>query len=181
MNNDTISRLRSWWEGHPKLLQSDLMEANTGVSITVFNICFCKYGGKHTLIPYPDNLFYLLQYLKNNNVVRTLRSSDGSQLASSGGWSLIRIKETCAYLASVVDEVDECWLQRRRADNILPDTFSDRVLGCVDTTPIVIDNAMSSAFYNGKYKQHVLKVQVVCDHRGRVLYYSGPHVGTIHD
>lgn len=35
--------------------------------------------------------------------------------------------------------------------------------------------------YNGKYGGHVAKVQVVCDHRGSVMWWSGPHIGTIHD
>lgn len=181
---DTNSlRFQDWWASNPQLHKPDIMEANVGVSAVAFFVCFYKYCGANTALPYPDSLYYILQYLKNNNVVRTLRSVDGSVLSGSGSRSLTWIKDACGYLASVMDEVDECWHQRRGPHNIIPDTdiFDDSVIGCVDTTPIVIDNAMSSAFYNGKYKQHVLKVQLVCDNRGRTMWYSGPHIGTISD
>jgi hypothetical protein len=38
-----------------------------------------------------------------------------------------------------------------------------------------------TALYNGKYKAHVLKFQVVCDFQGRPLFLSGPHAGVRSD
>jgi hypothetical protein len=54
---------------------------------------------------------------------------------------------------------------------------------CVDTFPIYINRPEKhqELFYNGKYKSHVLKVQVFCDNRASIVGFSGPHVGCTHD
>ena len=38
-----------------------------------------------------------------------------------------------------------------------------------------------SCFYSGKYKDAVVKVQLIVDFLGRIVYFSGPHIGTKYD
>ena len=40
---------------------------------------------------------------------------------------------------------------------------------------------IATFYYNGKYKAHALKIQVCCDNKANIFWYSGPHLGRIHD
>lgn len=63
--------------------------------------------------------------------------------------------------------------------------FSQFVTGIVDTFPVEIlkpeDHEKASATYNGKYETNVYKFQVVVDFLGRIIYFSGPHLGSKYD
>lgn len=43
------------------------------------------------------------------------------------------------------------------------------------------DNIIRGCLYNGKYKNTVVKVQLIVDFLGRIVYYSGPHIGSKYD
>lgn len=89
------------------------------------------------------------------------------------------------YLASVIDELSEAWDRREDPENELPHVFDSTVTGAIDTFPIVVNRPHRGNeqrfYYNGKYATHVVKVQGVCDHRGNIIWYSGPHLGVTAD
>lgn len=64
------------------------------------------------------------------------------------------------HLASVIDELAHLWDARFDPSNRLPHVFDNMVTGSVDTFPIVIlrPKVGQRNYYNGKYKQHVVKV-----------------------
>jgi hypothetical protein len=158
--------------------------AMTGVSSDVFRAFYSKYCGALTAIRKPLHLFILLNYYKTYQVHRAW---DGvtTRISKSSSRVLSRIRLWERDLADRVDELSDAWNNRDNASNVLPHLFPPTVIGCVDTFPIYVsrptDSHFQSQLYNGKYSCHVLKVQVVVDHSGTILWYSGPHIGTTHD
>lgn len=43
------------------------------------------------------------------------------------------------------------------------------------------DHNVRRCLYNGKYKDTILKVQLIIDFLGRIVYFSGPHIGNKYD
>ena len=107
-----------------------------------------------------------------------------------------------------MDEVPTAWNARQGEHNRLPHLFSSHVTGSVDTFPVYVSRPKNAwwqkKLYNGKYGAnvnthdlriltfrecahyahlggHVAKFQIACDHRGTPIYWSGPHLGTMHD
>lgn len=91
-----------------------------------------------------------------------------------------------------MNDIQRGWNDRRSMSNRLPHVFGSEVTCNLDTFPITIrrPKRFQSAFYNGKYGRHVVKVccacersvilcqfQIACDHRGRPIWFTGPHVG----
>jgi hypothetical protein len=72
-----------------------------------------------------------------------------------------------------------------RKTNPVRAVFGKRCFGSVDTFPILIrrpkKRAMQKATYQGKYKDHILKTQMIAAHNGRPLFVSGPHIGVRSD
>jgi hypothetical protein len=66
-------------------------------------------------------------------------------------------------LAEVIDELSAAWDDRYNIENELPHVFSRRVIGSIDSFPIIVhrpkgrDNAQRW-LYQGKYATHVVKV-----------------------
>jgi hypothetical protein len=73
----------------------------------------------------------------------------------------------------------------RPANRIPHPRFPASITGCIDGTPIYIrapaDPEWRASSYSGKYKACVVKLQLICDHSGNILWYTGPHIGTTHD
>jgi hypothetical protein len=141
-------------------------------------------------------LWSLLKYYKKYNVFR----------ASANwfhGYHQTRLRETEEYLVSRMKLIfNNSFPVRKESQNNLSHVFPSSVSGCVDTFPIFIRRPRGrwqSACYNGKYKGHVLKVslhaqhnnkttlyallqiQIVVDHTGSPIWWSGPHLGTTAD
>ncbi len=59
--------------------------------------------------------------------------------------------------------------------------FPTRVTFMVDTYPVVVlepvDSLYASCLYSGKYKATVFKFQACFDFLGRLIFFSGPHLG----
>jgi hypothetical protein len=124
---------------------------------------------------------------------------------------LTRMRQTEAYLASRMDEVDTAWAARNGDHNRLPHMFDEHVTGSLDTFPVYVsrpkDSWWQTKLYNGKYGTchaffrstrisashayplpsflrsggHVVKFQLACDHQGVPFFWTGPHIGTVHD
>lgn len=63
--------------------------------------------------------------------------------------------------------------------------FGTGVWGLLDTFPIFCHRPKNPqwqrSLWQGKYKGHITKVQVVANRSGLPRFWSGPHVGTISD
>jgi hypothetical protein len=84
-----------------------------------------------------------------------------------------------------MNDMNDVWNRRHDMINRIPHLFQNMLSGSIDTFPVVVqrptDKKTSSYLYNGKYKKHVLKVQMMCDHSGAPCLLSGPHLGVIND
>lgn len=76
------------------------------------------------------------------------------------------------------------WEDRLNPYNHTPD-FPFYVTGIVDTVPFTvlqpIDPTLNHAIYNPKYGHTVYKAQVGIDFLGRIVLFSGPHLGLQYD
>jgi hypothetical protein len=108
-------------------------------------------------------------------------------------------------LSEEVNELKSAWATRLDPAMRLPLFFGDNVHGSIDCFPIPIHcpAGFSKQFFSGKYNyvsthfrhlivlsylsnrssflQYVVKLQIVCDNEGTVIWYSGPHLGKQHD
>ena len=80
----------------------------------------------------------------------------------------------------------EAWDARRAEDTgPLDNFFGSGIIGYVDSFPIYVrrpsKRQWQSALYQGKYHAWVVKIQGVCNVRGRPIFCSGPHAGTSAD
>jgi hypothetical protein len=143
--------------------------ARCGLGSHEFCVCYSRLGGEH-LSPRYDihfvrysfcvsrHFWNLLVYYKLNDV---LRASDYVP-----GWHLSRLRKTETYLANRLNSIPK-WDVRLEADNRLPHVFPAVCTGIVDTLPIYINRPSGdwqSATYNGKFKCHILKVNVCYFH-----------------
>ena len=152
-------------------------ESITGFSAITLEVIFQKYCGSNTPIRTRNNLAFLMDHLKNYT---TYRSSAYYYRKNSYGSQCSQLKVFLNHLFIVVNELDSGWAQRNRPSN---EVFSEGLGGIVtcslDTFPIYIQRPGQNQelFYNGKYKRHILKVQVICDNTANIIWYSGPHIG----
>src|SRR6185437_13843068 len=68
--------------------------------------------------------------------------------------------------------------------NRIPHHFCNMLTGSIDTFPVVVERPQSdkqSYLYNGKYKKHVYKFQMMCIHSAAPCFLSGPHLGVTSD
>jgi hypothetical protein len=162
--------------------RADEVVAITGLTPEVFTTVYEKYCGPDTPIRKPIYLWWLFSFYKLYPVTRAFPLVHGGCFRSPQRF-LSRLYVWERHLASVIDELSAAWDGRWHPANALPHVFARTVTGSVDTFPILINRPShgQSIFYNGKYKAHVVKVQGVCDHRGNLIWYSGPHIGRTSD
>ena len=154
----------------------------TGFSVDILEIIFSKYGGIDTPIKTRKSLSQFLEFCKSYGTYRAFTYTRQKHFFRS---TFTTIKRILNYLFVVVDELDNAYLNRfssLNSVNIGINAIDNSTL-IVDTFPIYISRPSSdqNLFYNGKYKGHVLKVQVFCDHQANIVFYSGPHLGCTHD
>ena len=82
-------------------------------------------------------------------------------------------------LATVVDDI-------RFEDRLRPfnhaQHFPHFVSGAIDTFPVgCLAGETGDLSYQPKYSDNVMKVQVVVDWQGRIIAWSGPHLGSRSD
>ncbi len=85
----------------------------------------------------------------------------------------------------LADSVNEIfWDDRLDPYNHIP-FFSANVTGAVDTVPIYVQQPQNSTLrhmlYNPKYAGTVYKMQIGIDFLGRIVLFSGPHIGLQYD
>lgn len=175
-----MDEARTFVRGLPR----SVFTAVSGIQKEVFIRLYSKYCGYNTIIRKPIQLFEVFIFLKLyptqlaqpivfNNIVYYRRQYHRL------------IKRRVLFLAAVINEVDQTWNRRFEEPNALPHVFDRTVTGCLDSFPIHVNRPVTSNWqklmYNGKYKGHVMKVQAICDHHGSIVWYSGPHIGSIHD
>lgn len=155
---------------HFKPRRNDFI-AETGVTLAVFAYTYCEYCGPGTPISKPKYLFQFLRYSK-------LYPPISVRYRDSGVYGY-RFNEMIKHLASTMDEVSRAWDSRREHVPNNSD-FPPNVTSSLDTVPIFVNRASTDQhlFYHGKYKRHLYKIQLVCDHAGNVIWWTGPHLGT---
>jgi hypothetical protein len=155
-----------------------------GVTSETFFYIYTTYCGGSTPINHPIKLYQLLLYYKlypTKRQFQLLFGPAGKHYSRFQG----RLLSYAQYLSGTLNELTGPWTDRHSPDNRLPHLFNHRVTGCIDSFPIYVtrptDADWQYALYNGKYKGHVLKVTLICDHHGTPIWYSGPDIGTTHD
>ena len=155
----------------------------TGLQKYVFIKIYCKYCGPKTPIPNPHALFMLFHFYRNYPARTEYEVAYYMKYDTVMYERNIRKYED--YLASVIDELNKPFQQRISPNNRLPRIFPSNITGAIDTFPIRIyrpkKKLLVKATMNPKYKSCVLKVQVMVDHTGNIIWFSGPHLGTISD
>jgi hypothetical protein len=93
-----------------------------------------------------------------------------------------RIAPRLIALAGIIDEVH--WEDRHDQYNHVP-WFNFYCVGAVDTFPVVIsqptDSRQARRFYQPKYGSCVMKVQIIIDLNGLIVFASFPHQGITGD
>lgn len=142
----------------------------TGVDSSDFIYIYNKYCGGQTPINHPSKLFLLYLAFKCNNTQRIRQYINNTNDFDFWPW--------IEHLSSVMNEIENSLLNRFKPDNRIPVVFSSKVTMSVDTFPIRITR-VSKGFhcYNGKYGDHVMKIQVCCMHTGEIVHWTGPNIG----
>lgn len=95
------------------------------------------------------------------------------------------LSKLAQYLSNKLNLIQYFWSQRFSPDNMIPHLFGTMVTGVLDTSGMTSNKSVlhpvKKRSYNGKYKEHVMKLQIVTDLLGRVIWFSGPHPGSDHD
>lgn len=93
-----------------------------------------------------------------------------------------KVLPTLHTLATGINEIH--WEDRLDPYNHTPD-FPYYVTGIVDTVPIVVlepeDALLRHWLFNPKYGAPVYKAQIAIDFLGRIIFFSGPHLGLYYD
>lgn len=154
----------------------------TGFSTDVLEDIFIKYGGMETPIKTRKSLSRFLEFCKGYSTYRMFTFTREKRSFRS---VCTKIKRILNYLYVVVNELEVAFLNRLSSQNSVNIGISsiNQSTLIVDTFPIYINRPSrhQNLFYNGKYKGHVLKVQVFCDHQANIIFFSGPHLGCTHD
>ena len=157
-------------------------QSQTGFPIDVLEDIYEKYCGFETPIKTRKFLVSCLEWFKNYNTFRYTSASKGN---SSFSCQHSRFTSAINHLFYNVNELDEALVSRNDNRNRIPSEVPQVAAATlsVDTFPIYINRPSrdQSLYFNGKYKAHILKVQVFVDNRGSICHYSGPHVGSQHD
>ena len=130
------------------------LAALCGLQRWTFMYVYSKYCGPATPIKTHEQLFRCFQYLKQYPLDRCL---------SAFRFPCIRVlKSRIKYLAQVLNELEAVWATRHDDFNRIPHHFRDKLVGSIDTFPILVSrpthSIKQSILYNGKYKHHVYKV-----------------------
>jgi hypothetical protein len=182
------------------ILGTEDYSAMMGVTKPVFGVLWTKFCGNesvinsqyvptvartsaHLLYRVREKLFELLYFMKANPRHRQLKVLCGRRSLGSFYKTLyIRVR----HLAHALQPVrEQCWQQRYKAEMPWDDFCGTGCFGIVDTMPIFIRRPKlpnwSRATYQGKYKAHVVKMQLINDDQGLPLFWSGPHAGVRSD
>jgi len=93
-----------------------------------------------------------------------------------------RIIPTLYSLADIYDEIH--WDDRLNQFNHIP-YFPPSLTGIVDTLPVYVQQPSNSTLkrllYNPKYGGTVYKLQLGIDFLGRIILFTGPHLGVQYD
>lgn len=155
----------------------DKIKSLTGFDSDILMVVWEKYCGYNTPISKVDLLVDCYEYIHTYPTHRrsVLNHFNNTYISNY-------ILPSLRYLSEVIDEVN--WEDRLDFDNH-SFYFDKYVTSMVDTMPIFINKSIGSdvarATYNGRYKENLYKVQVVVDFKGRIVFFSGPHIGSKYD
>jgi hypothetical protein len=161
-------------------LVEDDYPALAGVTRKLFEQIFVRYC-PGTAIRQRWQLFRVLFFLKTNPTWQAMRVETRAKDKRTIRRSILR--HTRILAERMQHDVDRVWASRR--DLGQPPDYARRLFNdvtfLVDTFPIVITRSKRKqwrrATYSGKYKQFVLKAQMICSFTGIPLRVTGPHAG----
>lgn len=89
-----------------------------------------------------------------------------------------KLKPLMKYMHHNLQEIH--WDDRLNEYNHTPH-FPKYITGCVDTFPIRLEKPTNyrarKLLYNPKYGTTIVKVEMIVDFLGRIISFSGPHLG----
>ena len=136
------------------------------------------------LCDYRYHVFLLLYYMKIYPPQQSLSVTIIGKESNAARVVQV-LSEMALELANRINLIEKFWEERFDEKNLLPHLFSCLTTGCLDVFPLYRRRSTSRIIrdrtYNGKYKHHVDKFQIICDHLGRCIWLSGPHPGSDHD
>lgn len=159
--------------------------AVTGVTEFVLNLVFNFCCGRGTPVEDMSTLVWTLNYLKAHPTTRitfTFLQTSDTRNTHRKIWRCVE------YLATKLRPlVDSEW--EHRAQCLVPpdvaELYGNHCIGYIDSFPIRVKRPRSQmwrrALQNKKYNAHVFKVQMITNHVGTPIWYTGPHAGVIHD
>jgi hypothetical protein len=151
---------------------------DTGYSSEILQYVWNKYCGFATPISRPIDLYRAYKFIHLDYSRR-----QSYQLPCSK-WSLHYrvINTSLSYLSCYMNEI--YWSNRLSVWNHA-EYFPIYVTAMTDTMPIYVqqpgNSALRSALYNRKYAATIYKFQVSVDFLGRIVCFSGPHLGNSYD
>jgi len=171
MSYDFPAERQDWKRfGNPK--------PDTGLNEETIDTIWSTYAGEGTDIETPLMLYQMLSFIHMN----PRRTQSRRILGCSHGTVQNRLIPGLSYLAAVVDEID---FSSRLSFMNHGYHFPVLVTGMVDTFPIYVVNPRSRYLFNllnnPKYNGPVYKYQMACDFLGRIILFTGPHLGTVSD
>lgn len=154
------------------------LQTHCGVDCDTLLYIYNKYCGITTIINTHYKLYLVYAYFK---IYPTIRANYHCKIIIH----IQSIKKYSQYLCSVMNDMNDVWNRRHEMINRTPHLFQNMLTGSIDTFPVIVsrpsNSKISSYLYNGKYKKHVLKIQMMCDHSATPCFLSGPHLGVIND
>ena len=129
------------------------------------------------LPPHLHKAEYMYQALKYIHLYPR-RNQCSSVLGISSSKLHSKVLPTLHILAQCLDEIH--WEDRLDPFNHTPD-FPLYVTGIVDTVPVYVlapqDSTLNHWLYNPKYGGTIYKAQIGTDFMGRIILFTGPHLG----
>lgn len=161
------------------------VSALTGVTEFLLLLIFHQFCGLGTPIEDLSTLIWTLNFLKaqpTSRISYTFMQTSDARNTHRKIWRCVR------YLASRLRFLIDSEWEHRQECVIPPDVveiYGSNCIGYIDSFPIRVKRPRSQvwrrALLNKKYNGHVFKVQMITNHVGTPIWYTGPHAGVIHD
>ena len=165
-------------------------ERDTGFSDYILGLLWTKYGEFMPNPPrgHPDKaqayFFLCFKFIKHaprpSHVTATMWTPHTGCIST--GTYRRQIEPRLLILGMLIDEIH--WSDRLSPFNHTVH-FPGGAVGLLDSLPLVIstpsDWRAASKYFQGKYNNYVLKVQIIIDFNGNIVWCSLPHLGTRSD
>jgi hypothetical protein len=151
---------------------------DTGYSSDILQHIWENYCGIGTPLTKPLHLYRVYKYIHRD----LTRRQSYDILCSKWYLHYYVINTHLSYLSTHLNEIH--WSDRLSPWNH-GEYFPFYVTAMTDTTPIYVqqpqNSTLRSALFNRKYSWTIYKLQISVDFLGRIVCFSGPHIGNAYD